>query len=135
MPKRRPRVFSREFKLAAVERLEAGESASALARELGVFRQAVERWRERVRQGGPAALGGTGRPRKADLAAMAAWPTRPPEELELRAARARIAELERKFGRQQLELDFFKRALREVEVSRRPSEGPGATASTPSSKR
>jgi hypothetical protein len=54
--------------------------------------------------------------------------------LSLKEARALIADLERKIGRQQLELDFFKRALRQVEASRRPSE-PGATASTPSSKR
>jgi hypothetical protein len=56
------------------------------------------------------------------------------EGLSLKEARALIADLERKIGRQQLELDFFKRALRQVEASRRPSE-PGATASTPSSKR
>jgi transposase-like protein len=31
-----PRSFSREFKLKAIERLEAGESGSALARELDV---------------------------------------------------------------------------------------------------
>jgi hypothetical protein len=34
-----------------------------------------------------------------------------------------------------LELDFFKQALRQVEALRRPSNGRGATASTPSSKR
>jgi hypothetical protein len=46
-----------------------------------------------------------------------------------------VAELERRLGQQQLELDFFKQALRQVEALRRPSNRPGATASTPSSKR
>ena len=34
MPKRKRRVYSREFKVSAVERLLAGESAAALSREL-----------------------------------------------------------------------------------------------------
>ena len=38
MPKRQPRSFSREFKLKAIERLEAGESGTALSRELSVKR-------------------------------------------------------------------------------------------------
>jgi transposase-like protein len=33
-----PRQFSREFKLAALARMAAGENVSALARELGVLR-------------------------------------------------------------------------------------------------
>jgi hypothetical protein len=52
----------------------------------------------------------------------------------LAAAEKRIAELERKIGQQQVELDFFQRALRQVGASR-PISGPGAKASTPSSKR
>ena len=54
---------------------------------------------------------------------------------ELEAARTRIAELERKVGQQQLELDFFRQALRQVRGARRPSAGPGVTGSTESSKR
>jgi transposase len=50
-------------------------------------------------------------------------------------ARRRIAELERKIGQQQVDLDFFQRALRQVREARRASGGPGATASTRSSKR
>ena len=37
--KRKSRRFSREFKLGAVGRMQAGESPSALARELGVRRK------------------------------------------------------------------------------------------------
>jgi hypothetical protein len=59
----------------------------------------------------------------------------PSQANDLAGARKRVAELERRLGQQQLELDFFKQALRQVEALRRPSTGPGATASTPSSKR
>ena len=59
----------------------------------------------------------------------------PAQANDLAGAQKRIAELERRLGQQQLELDFFKEALRRVEALRRPSNGPGATASTPSSKR
>ena len=56
-------------------------------------------------------------------------------EGELARAQRRVAELERKIGQQQVELDFFRQALRQVKVARRPSEGLGALRSTPSSKR
>jgi predicted RNase H-like nuclease (RuvC/YqgF family) len=54
---------------------------------------------------------------------------------ELEAARRRIAELERKIGQQQVDLDFFQRALRHVREARRLSTKPGVTGSTRSSKR
>ena len=54
---------------------------------------------------------------------------------DLVEARRQIAALEAKVGRQQLDLDFFKQALQHIEASRRPNERPGATASSPKSKR
>jgi hypothetical protein len=54
---------------------------------------------------------------------------------DLREARRKIAELERKVGRQQLDLDFFEKALRHFEASRQANAEPGATASSPSSRR
>jgi len=51
------------------------------------------------------------------------------------SAPERVAELERKIGQQQLELDFFRQALRRVREARRPNAGPGVTGSTRSSKR
>jgi hypothetical protein len=54
---------------------------------------------------------------------------------ELETARRRIAELERKIGQQQLDLDFFQRALRHVGAPRQPGTKPGVTGSTKSSKR
>ena len=131
------RSFSREVKLEAVRRVLAGEKVSALTRELKLPRNDLYVWRDRFLAGGPEALQGPGRPRKAErlLAAHggAPPPDTPAEELE--TTRRRNAELERKVGQQQLELDFFRQALRQVEEARRPSAGPGVTGSTGSSKR
>jgi transposase len=133
-----PRVFSREFKLTVVRRMLAGENVSALARELKILRKDLYAWRDRFRSGGPEALRGRGRPRKAETAIPSAGgkkaPSGPPAT-ELGAARTRIAELERKIGQQQVELDFFRQALRQVKGARRPRDGLGVTGSTRSSKR
>jgi transposase len=53
---------------------------------------------------------------------------------DLAQAKRRIAELERKIGQQQVDLDFFRRALRQVQALRQP-DGPGAAPSTRSSRR
>src|SRR5216683_1956152 len=109
----------------------AGENVSALARELQVGRKDLHVWRDRFRAGGAAALRGRGRPPKVVApAAVASWAV--PDDLA--TAQRRIAELERKIGQQQLELDFFQRALRQVREVRRRSGAPGGTASTRSSK-
>ena len=98
----------------------AGENVSALARELRFSRKDLYVWRDRFLAGGPEALRGRGRPPKAEAAGLAASGTRaksaadtPAAELE--AAHTRIAELERKVGQQQVELDFFRQALRALE--------------------
>ena len=144
------RRFSREYKVAAVRRMLAGENVSALARELGVRRKYLYQWRDRFRLGGAIALRSRGRPTKAEVLAMQAPggeepaagvssageampPAAPPDELA--KAQRRIAELERKIGQQQLDLDFFQRALRHVRDLRQRSGAPGGTGSTRSSKR
>jgi transposase len=129
-----PRVFNREFKLGIIRRLLAGENVSALGRELKLSRKDLYAWRDRFLAGGPQALRGRGRPRRAESggaaasATMRAPPDGPGEELA--AARWRVAELERKIGQQQVELDFFRQALRQVKEPRQPSTGPGVTGST-----
>jgi transposase len=135
---RKARVFDREMKLAAVHRMLAGENVSALARELKVLRKDLYKWRTRFRSGGPAALRGRGRPRKLVLVeapVMLAISPAASTESELAKARERLAALERKVGQQQVELDFFRRALRHVREARRPIDGSGGAASTRSSKR
>jgi transposase len=130
MPKK-PRLFSREFKLAAVHRIVAGERIRDLSRELKVLRKDLYAWRDLFRAGGAMALRPLGRPRKAEAMATAAREQPMPEiPAEFDVARKRLAELERKIGQQQLELDFFRQALRQVEETRRVSSELGVTGST-----
>src|SRR5437667_6750713 len=137
MPKTVDRVFSREFKLAALRRMLAGENVTALARELKVRRKLLYAWRDRFRSGGPEALRTRGRPRKVVglVAAAAGAPAAAVAASDnLEKARRQIAALERKVGQQQLELDFFRQALLQVEGKRRTSDGRGATASKRTTK-
>ena len=114
-----------EFKLRAVARMEGAGDVFALAAELGVGRERLYEWRRRYASGGVEALRSMGRPRTAQRLA-AAVAQRPiaagPEQ--------RIAELERTIGQQQLDLDFFRAALRRAEARRRTNGGPGGTTST-----
>jgi transposase-like protein len=136
MPKKSPRKFSREFKLEAVRRLLAGERTMALSRELDVLRKDLDSWRKLFRAGGAEALRPLGRPRKEDGGVAASVQQRAREVAAVDiAAPARIAELERKIGQQQIELDFFRQALRRVREARRPNAGSGVTGSTRSSRR
>jgi transposase-like protein len=129
MSKDKRRVFSREFKLSAVKRALSGESVAALSQALGVPSGHLYKWCHHYRVGGADALRPACRPRKGygvlDLEGTN----------DLATARKRISELERKVGQQQVELDFFQRALRQVEGARRPIDGAGARASTRSSRR
>lgn len=155
MSERQPTKLTLAFKLEALRRMEAGENVSALARDLGIKRKLLYLWRERVRALGPAGLRSRGRPKR-DFDALATLATPPelgssgvspsggavagaapgaPAVLALAAAEARIAELERKVGRQELELDFFQKALRRVKDATRTNDAPAAPPSTRSSER
>ncbi|MGI4942190.1 MAG: helix-turn-helix domain-containing protein [Janthinobacterium lividum] len=126
---------SREFMLKAVERLEAGERASALAIELNLQRTIIYHWRDRLRANGAEALtSNRGRPRTPEVLAAEGLRASRARADGLVQARAQIAELERKVGQQQLDLDFFRAALRHIEGSRQPSDGSGVTASSPTSR-
>lgn len=120
MPPKRYRVFSREFKEAAVRRVLAGEKVRAVASELQVVPKLIYHWWHQYEAGGAGALRPAGRP--------PARSRRPPDDAP---SAARIADLERKVGQQALELDFFARALRHIEASALPSDGRGAGASSP----
>ena len=106
------RQFTKEFKLAAVRRLEQGVSIAEVARALEVNPNVLHRWRREFRQGPGNAFSGNGKQR---------W------------SEGRIAELERKIGQQALEIDFLKGCLQRIEeqrtlvggrISARPA-GPG----------
>ena len=131
------RAFSREFKEAAVLRMLAGENVSALGRELQVRRKLLYAWRASFRAEGPQGLRPKGRPRRPALGEGPPPPLRVPEgsTAELEQALGRVAELERKVGQQELELDFFRGALRQLREPRRPSDGLGVKSSSNGSGR
>lgn len=134
------RAFSTPFKERVVQRLEAGERLSALADEMGVRRKLLYEWRAAYRALGAAGLNRKRGPKPGGKKASGSSPgrassdapssTRPGDELA--RAKARIAELERTIGRQQVDLDFFRRALRLMDAT--PPSG-AAPSSTRSSKR
>lgn len=91
------RQFTREFKLTAIRQLEQGISISEVARALEVNPNVLHRWRREFRQGPGNAFPGLGKRR---------W------------SEGRIAELERKIGRQALEIDFLRGCLQRIEEQR-----------------
>lgn len=133
------RRFSRELKLAAVQRMAMGANVSRLSRELGVSRKGLYQWQKQFRVGGPPALRGAGRPRRAEAVRLQAndpaVPAPSDSSDELSKALARIAGLERLVGQQTVDLDFFQQALQHVGGERQQSGAPGGTASTRSSRR
>ena len=131
-PKTSHRIYDRTIKVEIVKRMLAGEKALALARELQLSStKELYIWRKRFLSGGPEALRGPGGPRRSERLASGVREA----ASDLEKAHRRIAELERKVGQQQVELDFFQQALRQVRGARRLSAGPGVTGSTRSSKR
>ena len=92
------RRFTQEFKLAAVERLEQGASAAEVSRAFEINPNLLHRWRREFRQGTGNVFPGEGKRR---------W-----EE-------TRTPELERKVGRQAMEIDFLKGCLQRIEQQRK----------------
>ena len=106
---RKYRRFGRAFKVAAVKRMQQGESPSALAHELGIRRKLLYEWKQRIEQLGAEAISEDGRPgRLAGSPALARPPRREPDHPQ------RIGELERLVGKQQALIDFFEHALQQV---------------------
>jgi len=120
--KAKPPEYAAELKLSAVRRVLAGESVRAVAEELGIRRKRLYVWKDRYAELGEAGLTRPrrGRPRKA-LPVAGSGPEATAGRGELLAARRRIAELERKVGQQELELDFFDEALRRIKVDAKRS--------------
>src|SRR6266487_2667177 len=108
------RQFTKEFKLAAVRRLEQGVSIGEAARALEVNPNVLHRWRKEFRQGTGNAFPGNGKQR---------W------------SEGRIAELERKVGQQALEIDFLQGCLQRIEEQRMLQALNGSPQSTGRSKK
>ena len=114
--------YGSELKLAAVRRVLAGESVREVAQELGIRRKRLYVWKDRYAALGEAGLAHQrgGRPRK-EVSVAAHGSEATAGRGELLAARKRIAELERKVGQQELEVDFFGEALRRIKVGAKRS--------------
>src|ERR1022692_3946255 len=99
------RVYRRHpigLKQQAVERMNLGENVSALARELGVDRINLYRWRAeliKVPSGEPGV-------------------TYDPQQQRIQELEAKIAGLEGTLGRKEMELDFFAGAWRRIKGTR-----------------
>jgi transposase len=92
------RRFTREFKEAAVRRMEMGVPVAEVARACEVNPNVLHRWRRELREFGCRAFSGPGRSRV--------------EEQQ-------VAALERKVGQQALEIDFLRGCLQHVEEQRK----------------
>ncbi len=89
MPKVLRRRFGRAFKLAVVQRMELGESGTALAREFGIKRTILYRWRDAVRDGGNEGLrDGPGRPTATEARSMALARSSPPRTMPATSLRS-----------------------------------------------
>jgi transposase len=125
------RQYPTAYKLKAIKRAEGGEGVLPVARKLGISRKLLHDWikawkahgseglnRKRGPKPGPRRL----KPVQADDKKRSA----------LAQASARIADLERLVGRQQMDIDFFQKALRALE--RPAAQGKPASASSKSLK-
>ncbi|USJ27407.1 helix-turn-helix domain-containing protein [Ensifer adhaerens] len=135
------RFIDEDQKLELLQRMEAGETVSKLADEVGISRQRLYEWRDQLRLHGNLKSRRRGRPARStagvgeDLPLQSAVDQPTPQEKVLTKARRRIRELEQKVGQQQLDLDFFREALRHFEEDQRRSSAPGETGSSKLSKR
>ena len=131
MPRKKRRSFTQAFKQSAVARMATSESIRGLAGELNVEQRMLYHWREQFQSGGQEALRRIGRPSRSESVDAAASASRLPVDLTDPAeAQRRIEELERKIGQQQLDLDFFRAALRHIEGQPQPTSGSVGKAST-----
>jgi transposase-like protein len=113
MPKK-ARRFSRETKVAAVKRMLAGENVAALSRELNVLRKDLYKWRAVFLTGGPEALRYPGRPRESVASPQQAR-NLTAQNVGLKKAQRRIAELEERVREQEHELRFIRELLQQVD--------------------
>ena len=93
------RRFTREFKEAAVRRLELGATITEVSRACEVSPNVLHRWRRELQDSGVQAFPGPGRKKAGET--------------------QDVVDLERKVGRQAMEIDFLRRCLQSVEEQRK----------------
>ena len=112
------RRHTREFKRQAVERMKRCDNILQLARDLDIESKLLYTWKYQF-EGRPE-------PRHADYMDT-------PEETVEKKLRREIEQLKQALGERQLEMDFFRGALRRIEEGRRQNTAAGDPASTPKS--
>ena len=96
------RVFTRDFKLAAIKELDSGKPVGYVARRLEVNPNTLHRWRRELKKQPTKAFSGQGKRMLGE---------------------SREAELERKVGQQAMEIDFLKKLLRSLEEQQETDNG------------
>jgi transposase-like protein len=114
--KQRVGRYSKEFRRKAVGRLRTCDNIVALAKELGIHRRLLYKWRDQFAPFDENEAAATGSSPQATI-------------------RRKLYQLKRVLGDKTLEVDFFRGALQKVEARRRQSGRSGATASTTKSKK
>jgi transposase-like protein len=106
------RKFTTVQKQLAVLRMKECDDISALCREMGISRQLLYQWRDRLER---------------------EQQQRDPAKAKEQQLRQENEQLKKALAERTLQLDFLKGALQKVEALRQASTGSGATASTPKS--
>jgi transposase len=110
--------YTLEFRQYAVGRMKVCSNILALARELGVPRQRLYGWRER--------LDPDSRPKVRKFT---------PKDEEKFTLQQQLQQAKQLLAEKTLEVDFFKGALQKIEARSQQSSNAGVTASTSRSKR
>jgi transposase-like protein len=111
-PRKRYQRYPKELRALAIERLKSCGNVSALALELGIDRESLYKWRERMDREGKGEA---------------------PADSNQRTPQREIDELKRLLAEKTLEVDFFKGALQKVAARRQNNSESGAKVSTPKS--
>ena len=107
--------YPRKFQRMAVERMRTCEDVGELAKELGVTRRCLYKWRAKL-----------------DLAESGEESAR--ASTHERSYRKQVLRLKQLLAEKTLEVDFFKGALQKIEARRQKSGTSGETASTSKSE-
>jgi len=114
MTRKRVGRHPNEFRRMAVERFNSCENIVALAKELGIQRRLLYKWRDQFE-----AVGSSEEP--------------PPENSREARLRKELSQLKRLLADKALQVDFFRGALQRVEARRQQSSVAGEKTSTTTS--
>ena len=107
------RIYTREFKLAAIKQVESGKAVGLVARQLELDQKMIHRWLREFKKEPKEAFRGQGNKRE----------------------ESRVAELERKIGQMAMENDFLKKVLAALEEQQAEELGGGFSTGRSKKKR